>query len=595
MQFALPTRAFAGRRPARSATIVRRRTTRRNTRSWSGAVFISVLAVTSASFVVASVAGMIPPLPLLDRLMLLPNAASAEPRSVDDGPAPLTVRTEPPGAQVVLDGRVRGRTPLDLRTSVGQHAVFLDANDSISTVEQIDVPVTGSVADVALWTRRPTGKHLRPPYPGAQLTDAAFLSDGRLQLVVALPDRQGGQLARSLHEAWVVEPASRPEPGTTASIVGPRAAAVAVSPDGHRVATLQDAARLRPGGTSAQSAPSRQDSLWIASAAARADLGTTVFRLDPPTQTLLGPLAREELVDIAWQPDSRHVLIASRLGDPVVSGPVRTRLLLVDAGAEGDERIDAQPTELIVLPAEVLLETAVWSPDARHVAVLLGAAAAPGGRRLIGLGVIDVDSQGGDAFRYVADLGPDDGPAGRLPVAPVAWEPCAPDRACGVEQRLVYSAPVPNAGQPSAGPLGLLGLSRAPSTTPGGLFVSTVSSAALAVGDAPRLGSATGVIGLAWRSVGSGVDGAPLVGMGRGGSNALGLRAIDVVSGAVKDLGAQLAPEVGAGAGSIGIRWDVPHARALVLARSSGHGSASSAEGMDVWLVDFGPAQGEGR
>jgi hypothetical protein len=64
----------------------------------------------------------------------------------------------------------------------------------------------------------------------------------------------------------------------------------------------------------------------------------------------------------------------------------------------------------------------------------------------------------------------------RLPVAPVAWEPCAPDHACGVARRLVYTAPVPNAGQLSAGPLGLLGLSRAPSTTPGGLFMSTVSS-----------------------------------------------------------------------------------------------------------------------
>jgi hypothetical protein len=154
-----------------------------------------------------------------------------------------------------------------------------------------------------------------------------------------------------------------------------------------------------------------------------------VFRLDPPTQTLLGPLAREELADLAWLPDSRHVLIASRFGDPAVGGPVRTRLLVVDSSAEGDERIDAQPAELIVVPAEVLLETAVWSPNARHVAVLLRAAAAPGARHLIGLGVIDVGSQGGDAFQYVTDLGPDDGPADRLPVAPVAWEPCASNRA----------------------------------------------------------------------------------------------------------------------------------------------------------------------
>ena len=308
---------------------------------------------------------------------------------------------------------------------------------------------------------------------------------------------------------------------------------------------------------------------------------------------MLGLVAHEELAAIAWLPDSRHLLVASRFGDPAASGPVRTRLLLVDAGAEGDEAIEAHPVELIVVPADVLLYTAVWSPDGQHLAVLLRAAAAPGAKRLIGLGVIDVSRASGEAFQYVADLGPEDGAAGRLPVAPVDWEPCSPDARCGVEQRVVYIAPVPNAAAASAGPLAPLGLARSPSVTPGGLFVSTVSSPPFATGDAPRLGSATGLVGLAWRSAVSGVEGAPLLGMARDANKPLALRAIDPASGRVQDLDVQLAPEVAAGSSGVAVRWDVAHARALVLARSSDRSPSSG--GIDAWLVDFHPAAGEAR
>jgi hypothetical protein len=220
------------------------------------------------------------------------------------------------------------------------------------------------------------------------------------------------------------------------------------------------------------------------------------------------------------------------------------------------------------------------------------AAAAPGGKRLVGIGVIDV-TRIGEAFQYLADLGTEDGAAGRLAVAPVAWEPCSPDAVCGVEQRLLYMAPVPNAGAASAGPLALFGLGRPPSATPGGLFASTVSSPALLTGDAPRLGMATGMVGLAWRSAVSGVEGASLIGMARDTGKPVALRTIDSVSGHAQDVGVQLAPDIGAGASSISVRWDVPHSRALVMARQSDR--ASGAEAIDAWLVDFGPAAGQER
>src|SRR5439155_11941869 len=159
----------------------------------------------------------------------------------------------------------------------------------------------------------------------------------------------------------------------------------------------------------AQGASSRLDSVWIGDIVDRADAGTAVFRLEPTASTMLGLAAQEELADIAWVPDSRHLLIASRFGDAASGGPVRTRLLAVDAGPEGVEATNAQPAELIVVPAEVQLHTAVWSPDGQQVAVLVHAVATPGAKRVVGLGVIDVSRPAGETFQYVADLGTEDG------------------------------------------------------------------------------------------------------------------------------------------------------------------------------------------
>jgi hypothetical protein len=164
MHRALPTLLPGRRHPRRFATLIRRRPTRRKSRSRMAAVLVSALAVASAGTVLAVLARSLRPLPLLGRLMPS-NAASADAGPVDDGPASPTVRTEPPGARVVLDGRARGRTPLQIHTSSGPHALLLEADGSISTAEPVDLASTGTVLDVALWTRHPTLQHLRSPYP----------------------------------------------------------------------------------------------------------------------------------------------------------------------------------------------------------------------------------------------------------------------------------------------------------------------------------------------------------------------------------------------------------------------------------------------
>jgi len=448
--------------------------------------------------------------------------------------------------------------------------------------------------DIDLWSRQPAVMRFRPAYPGAQLATATFLSDGTIELIDALQDHPSGGLITSLRETWLIDPASGSGHSGNFGPVGPRSAAVAVSPDGRRVATLQDASRIRSTGQSASLSPGRLDGVWVTGTSTGADPGSAVYQLESSTQTPIGSIPREQLAGVSWLPDSRHVLVSTQLGDLATGAAVRTRLLIVDAGPDGGEQLDSQPVELIVVPAEVLMDSVVWSPDGRHAAVLLRAPAAPGAKRLVGLAIVNVNQAGETPLVYVADVGPDDTLAGRLPVAPVAWESCGPDYGCVGGQHLAYTALVTNATSTATSPLNLLGLTSTPSSTPGGLFVTMPGSATFGLGDAPRLGSATGVIGPAWRSLGSTAQNAALIGFAQNAAHALALRAFDPVTGSVQDLGVQLPAEVAAGSRAVGVRWDPLHARALVLARSPGQ-TAAAADGIDVWLVDFSPASAEVR
>jgi hypothetical protein len=170
-------------------------------------------------------------------------------------------------------------------------------------------------------------------------------------------------------------------------------------------------------------------------------------------------------------------------------------------------------------------------------------------------------------------------------VAPVAWEPCGTD-SCWAGERLVYMAPVPSP-KSTGGPFGLLSLVRTPSMLSGALFVSKPSSAGAVVDDAMRLGNATGMLGLAWRSAGSGTLGAPLLGLTRSSDGSLSLRAIDPDSGRTEDLRTELPKEVAPGATVIGLRWDLTHARLVVLARPKNVDTPAQPTALDAWLVDF--------
>ena len=329
----------------------------------------------------------------------------------------------------------------------------------------------------------------------------------------------------------------------------------------------------------------RLDSVWVGAAGDRTSAGSLVFRLTPPDMKPPGR-GSEQLTGLAWLPDGRQLLVASRTGDSASGSVTRTRLLLVDTGSIGIEGPDGDPVELIVVPAEVPLQSGVWSPDGRRVALLARAAAAPGAKNLLGLAVLDIGDPNGDPFHYLADLTSGDAPSMGSPVAPVAWEPCQDDRGCSADQRLIYTAPVRVAsGNGAGGPLGLLGLGRAASSTPGGLFVVNPSRPGVA-GETLRLGNATGLLGVAWRSRADGTDGAPLVGLSRVAGGALTLQAIDSVSGRVRDLGVQFPVEVAPNVSVIGVRWDLAHARVLVLARPADHGSAGS-PAVDAWLIDL--------
>jgi hypothetical protein len=456
--------APGGRRRARSATLVRRRINHR--RRWAPlAVLICAGLVCAGALVV--LVGRPPRLALIAGLLDGDHVRFAA-GPIDDGPIPLVVRSEPSGARIVLDGRERGRTPLQLHTTPGSHTLLLSGDATLPAIQPVELDAHGANVDVALWGRHPTAARLRPAYPGAQLVDAEFQADGRLAVVVALSDRQPGQPATVAREGWAIEPVPGKGGDLPAGPVGPRAAALAVSPDGHRVAMLQDASRLDASSRRdpATATPARLDSMWITTAGSHTAPGALVFRLPPPERNTLGTFGQEQLGDLAWLPDGRHLLVASRLGDATAGGMVRTRLLLVDAGAEGAELPDPSPPELMVLPAEVLLESSTWSADGGRVALFVRAGSAPGGKHVLGLGVVNVRLPSGSAFQYLADLGPDDSAGARAPVAPVAWEPCPEDGSCSGEERLIYAAPVPNAKQGVGGPLGLLGLGRPSGNSP---------------------------------------------------------------------------------------------------------------------------------
>ena len=142
--------------------------------------------------------------------------APAPPEEPPPETAPLGISSAPPGADLLVDSQPHGTTPATLAVLPGRHEVVVQARSAIQGHRVVEVEPGGSSLDLSLWRARPTVTYLKPPLPGAMLTDAGFLADGRLALQVALPDGE--------RQAWTLDPDGprcNPAPGRRR---GPRAA-----------------------------------------------------------------------------------------------------------------------------------------------------------------------------------------------------------------------------------------------------------------------------------------------------------------------------------------------------------------------------------
>lgn len=338
-------------------------------RRWVSRLILAFLAVVGVG---ASIT-------LLDRRA----TAAAQPSST------LAVTSVPTGITVLVDGSQRGRTPATVAVPPGNHQLtFRDAHVIAATTEVSAAVAQTSRVHVTTWLRTPVVRQLRPPFPGTTITDAGFLADGRVALLVALPPGNQNQL-------WV-----RNRDGGLQQL-GPASAegALVASPDGRQVAYL--------------AAPPAQ-------ASDAADPPLTTVRLSasdgrPEREVYTLPAeTNEQFADLSWSPDGRYLLLVVR--ERSTDSGTRTQLRVL-AVAQGGVRT------VVELPSAVVSGSFLWSPSGDDVAFLTRAGS------LVSLCMLAVDPP---SFHYLADLGQND--TNPLPVPPLAWS------ADG--SHLVYAAPV---------------------------------------------------------------------------------------------------------------------------------------------------------
>jgi PEGA domain len=433
--------------------------------------------------------------------------------------APIQITSEPSGASVLVDGQLLATTPASLAIDLGRHAIVVRAPDAIDESRTVDVDASGSSLDLSLWRAHPSVTYLKPPLPGAMLADAVFLEDGRLALQVVLPAGE--------RQAWTLDPDARLASGRlgAASAQSP----IAVRPDGQAVATLQPRT-LNP--------DTDRSPLAFADHIPTAEVW--LYPTAPetlPRRVWVAADPAEELVDLAWAPDNRHLIVVGH--QPVAGGAARTSIRWLDTDT-------GEAQDLALLPSEVAPGTYVWSPDGQSVAFVVHTASLAA--------VCTLSVAGG--FRYLGDLG-HDGLAGP-PVAPVAWAP---------DGRVLFGALVgqtPASSSNSSFPF---------SQNPAGLFLTDPP-------DAPgRSFSVTAALSPLVRA-----DGRIFaVGLPGGQESGLRLRALTPQGEAI-DVGTLDVPAPGPTA--YGVRWDVDHRRALVITnRASGDGPSH-----DYWLLGWSTA-----
>ena len=343
--------------------------------------------------------------------------------------AVLDVASTPADASIEVDEEAKGRTPTALSLPPGQHRLVVRRQGYVDAVLRVELPAA-SRARVAtdLWAARPQVARVRPALPGAAIAGATFLDDGTPVVSLLLP---GG--ARQL---WLADPAA-PALRADGGALPENCPAAALSPDGVRLAWVVTSARA--GWTAAGTRP---DELRMgASAIARGSAAS-------PTLIHTGAVG-ERLLDVAWTPDGRHLLVVAQRGGagPAIQpdGQRRTRLLwlAVDGNTPGT------PQELAEIPSDVTAGTWTWSPDARWVA-FASKAGETSSLCLLRTPESGTDPRAdGPALRYVGDLARATGP---LPSLPATWSHDG--------TRLMYAA-APSTGA-AAGAWSLGGKAEAP-------------------------------------------------------------------------------------------------------------------------------------
>jgi len=495
-------------------------------------------------------------------------------RHASRGPSgpPVHIDSSPAGAQVRIDGAGYGNTPLDVRLEPGQHTLDLHHPEALDDHHSLQVAATGARVEVRMWRRRPAAVAVRPVYPGAALLDAQFLNDGQVALVVGLPTQAGAPTAS--RELWRLDPAT----GQLARVGIPwpvsAATSMVMAPGGDQVALVTPASSppvTTAGWRTDTASPevSRPETVWVA--ALDGDRPPrSVFELPSvSTPTTLAPTADpERIASLVWTPDGARLVAITRQSGP----PARARVLLLNVRAPGDT--DTPPVaadELVLLPAEVLPNSATPDPNGQWLAMVTHAASAPGGNDLLNLCALEL--RAGGSFRDLADLGSVGSAAA---AAPIAWSPASDSKS----QRLLFVGPAPAAASSGGGLFGFGAIFAAlrPSAPPSGLFIADVDASGLADAQPRRLGSVLNTFGPLWRSQTS------LFAFVREGDGTLGLRSVDPTSGAVHDLGVQLPATTAQGAG-VAARWDARHGRALLLTRSPN--STAAGTSLQAWLVSF--------
>lgn len=299
-----------------------------------------------------------------------------------DAPTNVTVvvASQPSGATILAGGRELGRTPAAVSIATGE-ALVLRRDGFLDAV----AVASGPRVEVALWRAQPDTQLVRPPVPGARVSSADFLPDGRVALAVEVPPNGERQ-------PWAYDPVrARLERLGQAPAPGALPSAVAIAPDGQHMAAI-----LRLDGLDGAAA----DQLSIEGP-------------EGARQPLSSAATGERLLDVSWSPLADSVLV---LSERQVPGGRRFHLRLVGVGTEGLVR------DMADLPGEPVAGSWAWAPNGQSVAFLVRGSATA----LVALDTVE------GQLRYLSDLRPDALP-GQGAVAPATWAPSGD---------LLYAAPV---------------------------------------------------------------------------------------------------------------------------------------------------------